>query len=69
MNVTTMLCFTLRELFWVTSLMAVVVGWYADHARQEAKLQRERTSNIEAAVKLQIEWLKRYRGESSPHGD
>lgn len=64
--VVTMRRFTLRDLFWLTTLVALGGGWYADHVRQEAILRREKTSNIEAAVKLQIEWLKRYRGEWRP---
>jgi hypothetical protein len=60
--------FTLRDLLWLTTLIATAAGWFADHALQQRKLQRERDVNIEAAAEVQTEWLRRYRGEDSPLG-
>ena len=55
--------FSLRDLLWLTTVIAMGAGWYVDRLAQEAKWRREKSANIEAAVQLQIEWLKRYRGE------
>lgn len=55
--------FTIRDVLWLTALVAMGAGWFVDRQRQEVKLRREKSANIEAAVQLQIEWLKRYRGE------
>jgi hypothetical protein len=56
--------FTIRDMLWLTTLVAMGVGWLADHWRQEIKLERERAANVEAAAQVQIEWLRRYRGET-----
>ena len=55
--------FTIRDVLWLTALVAVCAGWFVDHAIQEQRIGRERDANIEAAAKVQVEWLKRYRGE------
>jgi hypothetical protein len=55
--------FSLRDLVWLTALVGLGAGWVADHRRQELRLAEQRAANVEAAAKVQIEWLKRYRGE------
>jgi hypothetical protein len=32
--------FTIRNLFWLTLLAAVVVAWAVDHKRQNAQIQK-----------------------------
>jgi hypothetical protein len=44
-------------------VVALAAAWFVDRRQQELKLQLERSANIEAAAKVQIEWLRRYRGE------
>ena len=56
--------FSIRDILWLTTLVAMGAGWLADHWRQEIKLQRERAANVEAAAQVQLEWLRRYRGEA-----
>ena len=58
-----MLRFTIRDILWLTVVAALAAAWFVDRQQQERKLQHERATNIEAAAKVQIEWLKRYRGE------
>jgi hypothetical protein len=55
--------FTIRDVLLLTALIAACAGWFVDHATQERRIERERQANIEAAAKVQVEWLKRYRGE------
>ena len=55
--------FGIRDILWLTTLAAVVAAWFADHFRQEYRLRRERATNVEAATRVQVEWLRRYRGE------
>jgi hypothetical protein len=58
-----MLRFTIRDLLWITVVVALGAAWYVDHRVQQRRLQQERAANVEAAAKVHIEWLKRYRGE------
>jgi cell division protein FtsL len=58
-----MLRFTIRDVLWLTVVVALAAAWFVDRRHQERKLQLERNANIEAAAKVQIEWLRRYRGE------
>jgi len=55
--------FTIRDMLWLTAFVALGAGWMVDHARQNRRLGRERAANIEAAARVQVEWLRRYRGE------
>jgi hypothetical protein len=55
--------FTIRNVLWLTSLVAMGVVWLVDHARQNRRLMLERDANVEAAARVQVEWLRRYRGE------
>ena len=62
----TNLRFTIRDLLWLTALVALAAGWWVDHRHQVARVAREKNANVDAAVKLQIEWLRRYRGDPEP---
>ena len=63
-----MVRFTIRDVLWLTALIAMAFGWAVDHVRQERLIKREKANSIEAAAQVQIEWLKRYRGESAYDG-
>jgi hypothetical protein len=55
--------FAIRDVLWLTALVAMGFGWAADHALQKRRYQKEKAASIEAAAQVQIEWLRRYRGE------
>lgn len=55
--------FSIRDLMWLVALAAVGAGWMADHRRQGILIRRERAANAQAAAEVQVEWLRRYRGE------
>lgn len=58
-----MLRFTIRDVLWLTSLVAMGAAWFVDHRIQVRRFEREKAVSIEAAAQVQIEWLRRYRGE------
>lgn len=60
--------FSMRDLLWLVTLMAVGAGWLADHWRQERLIRREKAVNVQAAAEVQVEWLRRYRGEADAVG-
>ena len=57
-----MMRYTLRDLLWLMALCGLGAGWFVDHARQRAILRGQKEADIQAAVDLQMEWLRRYRG-------
>jgi hypothetical protein len=59
-----MLRYFTRDIFWLMTLVAVTTGWLVDHARQREKIRRVENASIEAAAEVQVEWLRRYRGEA-----
>jgi streptomycin 6-kinase len=58
--------FTIRDVLWLMALVGLGAAWFADHVQQKRALERERAVNIEAAAQVQVEWLRRYRGEDAP---
>jgi hypothetical protein len=54
----------MRDLMWGMTLLAMGAAWLADHRRQDALLAQQKSASAQAAVEVQIEWLRRYRGES-----
>jgi hypothetical protein len=58
-----MIRFSLRDLLWLVVLASVVAAWYADHRRLNELIRLQKAASIQAAIQLQTEWLKRYRGE------
>jgi hypothetical protein len=54
----------MRDLKWLVTLAAVGLAWLADHRRQEGLIRREKAVNVQAAAEVQVEWLRRYRGEN-----
>ena len=44
--------FTIRDLLWLTVVVALVVGWWVDRSRVDAKYQRVRSAYRELA-----EWV------------
>lgn len=57
-----MMRYSLRDILWLTALCGLGAGWFVDHARQRSLLRGQKEADIQAAVDLQIEWLRRYRG-------
>jgi len=55
--------FSMRDLLWLVTLAAVGAAWWADHRRQDHLIRREKAVNVQAAAEVQVEWLRRYRGE------
>ena len=53
--------FTIRDVLWLTALVAMAFGWAVDHSLQNRQIAKEKANSIEAAAQVQIEWLKRYR--------
>jgi hypothetical protein len=56
--------FSMRDLMWGVTLLAVLAAWGADHRRQVGLVRREKEANVQAAAEVQREWLRRYRGEA-----
>jgi hypothetical protein len=52
--------FTIRDMLWLTALVAMGVGWLADHSRQRALFVRlaTRLEILEDASGLQLERLR-----------
>jgi len=55
--------FSVRDLMWLVTLVAVGAAWVADHRRQEGLIRQEKVASAQAAAEVQVEWLRRYRGE------
>lgn len=70
-----MLKFTLRDLFWLTAVGGLVLGWALDRtsytalldermAVHEQRIRRETTELVERQVRKQIEYEKRFGRKS-----
>jgi len=44
--------FTIRDVLWLTALVAVAVGWYVEHRRQEARIDAldKKVQQMQAAI-------------------
>jgi hypothetical protein len=58
--------FSVRDLIWFTTLVAVGAAWYADHRQQRLVVHQQRAASVAAALQVQDQWLARYRGEIPP---
>ena len=59
-----MMRYSMRDVMWGMTLLAVGAAWVADHRRQDHLIRREKAANVQAATEVQVEWLRRYRGEN-----
>ncbi len=46
--------FSLRDLFWLTTVVALAVGWCVDHRRQKPELDRAHASQKKAEESVEI---------------
>jgi len=47
--------FSIRDLFWLTLVVAMGVGWWLDRERQEDEQERQRATAASAVVAAQVE--------------
>jgi hypothetical protein len=56
--------FTIRDLLWLTAVMALAVGWWLDACRRAEQMDelnaRLVAPNAEQAVRTGLEWLARH---------
>ena len=56
--------FTIRDLFWLTLVAALAVGWWLDASRRSEELDalksQLRPANAQQAVRRNLEWLAQH---------
>ena len=51
------------DVLWLTVVFSLGVAWFVDHSHQQQQLAQQRSDSVEAAVKAQEQWLRRYQGD------